>query len=48
MGVLFHQTKPFQIIIEKNEGHGFRNETNRFSYYRRLEAFPEKCLTAGC
>jgi dipeptidyl aminopeptidase/acylaminoacyl peptidase len=31
--------KPYEIIIEDNEGHGFRNEKNRLAFYRRLEAF---------
>lgn len=31
--------KPYEIIIEDNEGHGFSNEKNRLAYYRKLEAF---------
>jgi dipeptidyl aminopeptidase/acylaminoacyl peptidase len=36
--------KPYEIIIEDNEGHGFQNEKNRLAYYRRLEAFFERYL----
>jgi dipeptidyl aminopeptidase/acylaminoacyl peptidase len=31
--------KTYEIIIEKDEGHGFRNETSRMNFYRHLEAF---------
>jgi len=33
----FH--KPYEILLERNEGHGFYNESNRIEYYKRLEAF---------
>jgi dipeptidyl aminopeptidase/acylaminoacyl peptidase len=36
--------KTYEILIEDNEGHGFRNEKNRIAYYRRLEAFFERYL----
>jgi dipeptidyl aminopeptidase/acylaminoacyl peptidase len=31
--------KPYEVIIEKNEGHGFENERSRIAFYRRLESF---------
>ena len=31
--------KPYEIMIEKNEGHGFRNEANRIAFYKKLEDF---------
>ena len=31
--------KPYEIMIDDNEGHGFRNEKNRLAYYRKLEEF---------
>jgi dipeptidyl aminopeptidase/acylaminoacyl peptidase len=34
--------KPYEIIIQGNEGHGFRNEAGRIGYYARLEAFLAK------
>lgn len=36
--------KTYEIIIEANEGHGFRNENSRIEFYRRLEAFLAKHL----
>ncbi len=39
--------KPYEILIEENEGHGFRNESNRLAFYRRMEAFLEKNLRHG-
>lgn len=36
--------KPYEIIIEENEGHGFKNETARMNFYRHLEAFLAKYL----
>ena len=34
--------KPYEILIEDNEGHGFRNEANRLAYFQKLEAFFDK------
>jgi dipeptidyl aminopeptidase/acylaminoacyl peptidase len=34
--------KPYEISIQGNEGHGFRNEAGRIGYYARLEAFLAK------
>jgi dipeptidyl aminopeptidase/acylaminoacyl peptidase len=34
--------KTYEIIIQGNEGHGFRNEAGRIGYYARLEAFLAK------
>ncbi len=31
-------------MVKKNEGHGFRNEENRFDFYRKMEAFLAKHL----
>jgi dipeptidyl aminopeptidase/acylaminoacyl peptidase len=28
-----------EYIVKENEGHGFRNEENRFEFYRRVEGF---------
>jgi dipeptidyl aminopeptidase/acylaminoacyl peptidase len=28
-----------EYIVKENEGHGFRNEENRFDFYRRMEGF---------
>lgn len=36
--------KTYEIIIEKDEGHGFRNEKARIEFNRRLEAFFSKYL----
>lgn len=36
--------KPYEIIIQDNEGHGFRNEAGRIDYYTRVEAFLAKHL----
>ncbi|MCF6183618.1 MAG: S9 family peptidase, partial [Bacteroidales bacterium] len=33
-----------EYMVKKNEGHGFRNEENRFDFYRGMEAFLEKHL----
>jgi dipeptidyl aminopeptidase/acylaminoacyl peptidase len=34
--------KNYEIMILKDEGHGFRNEQNRIAFYKRLEAFLAK------
>ncbi len=33
-----------EYMVKDNEGHGFRNEENRFDFYRTMEAFLEKQL----
>ena len=33
-----------QYIVKDNEGHGFRNEENRFEFYRAMETFFAKHL----
>ena len=38
--------KTYEIIIQGNEGHGFRNEAGRVGYYARLEAFLGKHLNS--
>lgn len=34
--------KNYEIMILKDEGHGFRNEQNRIAFYKRLDAFLAK------
>lgn len=36
--------KPYEIIIEENEGHGFYNERNRIAFYRKVDEFLNKWL----
>ncbi len=31
-----------EYLVKDNEGHGFRNEENRFDFYRQMEAFLQK------
>lgn len=33
-----------EYLVKDNEGHGFRNEENRFDFYRAMEAFLKKHL----
>ena len=33
-----------EYLVKDNEGHGFRNEENRFEFYRAMEAFLGKHL----
>jgi len=33
-----------EYMVKDNEGHGFRNEENRFDFYRAMEAFLQKHL----
>jgi dipeptidyl aminopeptidase/acylaminoacyl peptidase len=35
---------PVEYIVKDNEGHGFRNEENRFEFYEAMEKFLEKYL----
>ncbi len=32
----------YEYLLKENEGHGFRNEENRFDFYRAMEEFLEK------
>ncbi|MFQ6607901.1 MAG: S9 family peptidase [Fidelibacterota bacterium] len=32
----------YEYLLKENEGHGFRNEENRFDFYRAMEKFLEK------
>lgn len=32
-------------LVKDNEGHGFRNEENRFEFYKQMEAFLDKHMT---
>ncbi|MDA3942248.1 MAG: S9 family peptidase [Bacteroidetes bacterium] len=34
-----------EYMVKDNEGHGFRNEENRFDFYRAMEAFLQKQLS---
>jgi dipeptidyl aminopeptidase/acylaminoacyl peptidase len=34
--------KPYEIIIQGNEGHGFHNEAGRIGFYAKLEEFLDK------
>ncbi len=34
-----------EYLVKDNEGHGFRNEENRFEFYRAMEGFLSKHLT---
>ncbi len=34
-----------EYMVKENEGHGFRNEENRFDFYRAMETFLSKHLT---
>ena len=36
--------KDVVYIVKENEGHGFRNEENRFYFYRAMEEFFRKHL----
>lgn len=36
--------QPYEIIVEENEGHGFRNEKARLNFYQKLDAFLAKHL----
>jgi len=33
-----------EYMVKDNEGHGFRNEENRFDFYRAMEQFLSKHL----
>ncbi len=39
--------KPYEFVQEGNEGHGFRHESARVGFYRRVEEFLAKNLTDG-
>lgn len=43
---LKQHNKPYESIIQDDEGHGFRNEKGRIDYYARLEAFLAKHMKA--
>jgi dipeptidyl aminopeptidase/acylaminoacyl peptidase len=34
-------------MVKQDEGHGFHNEENRFSFYEAMEQFLEKYLANG-
>lgn len=36
-----------EYLVKDNEGHGFRNEENRFEFYRSMEAFLTKYIGDG-
>ena len=33
-----------EYMVKENEGHGFRNEENRFEFYEAMEKFLRDCL----
>ena len=33
-----------EYMVKDNEGHGFRNEENRFAFYRAMERFLQQHL----
>ena len=33
-----------EYMVKENEGHGFRNEENRFEFYEAMEKFLQGCL----
>lgn len=37
--------KPYEVIIEKNEGHGFRNEAGRIAFYTKMVDFLDRHMT---
>jgi dipeptidyl aminopeptidase/acylaminoacyl peptidase len=39
--------KPYEVLIEKNEGHGFEKAENSIKFYRAVEAFLTKHMPAG-
>jgi precorrin-6B methylase 1/dienelactone hydrolase len=41
---LRHREVDVKYIVKENEGHGFRNEENRFDFYREMEQFLAKHL----
>jgi dipeptidyl aminopeptidase/acylaminoacyl peptidase len=38
---------PVEYMVKENEGHGFRNEENRFDFYEAMEKFLTKYLLSG-
>ncbi len=34
-----------KYILKENEGHGFRNEENRFEFYKEMEVFLKRWLS---
>jgi dipeptidyl aminopeptidase/acylaminoacyl peptidase len=38
---------PHEFIIEKEEGHGFRNEAKRIAFYKRVDAFLKAHVPSG-
>jgi dipeptidyl aminopeptidase/acylaminoacyl peptidase len=41
---LKENNKPYEWIVYNDEAHGFNKDTNRFDFYRRVEAFLNKYL----
>lgn len=37
-----------EYILKENEGHGFRNEENRFEFYRAMEKFLDEHIGENC
>ena len=36
-----------QYMVKENEGHGFRNEENRFEFYNAMETFLAEHIGSG-
>jgi dipeptidyl aminopeptidase/acylaminoacyl peptidase len=36
---------PYELIIERDEGHGFRKEQRRIAFYSRIDSFLKKYVT---
>lgn len=39
--------KPYELIINDDEGHGFRDEENSIAFYKRVDAFLKKYVPAN-
>lgn len=39
--------RPYTFIVEKEEGHGFRDETKRIAFYREIDAFLKQHVPAA-
>jgi dipeptidyl aminopeptidase/acylaminoacyl peptidase len=39
--------KPYEFLLEENEGHGFRKVENRVAFYQKVEAFLDRYMTGA-
>ncbi len=44
---LKRNNRPYQFIVEKEEGHGFRDETKRIAFYTEIDAFLKRHIPAA-